>query len=155
MRSVLYMIHRLCFIMSKLSFFFSRRVSSRLARSCNQQILQVSTKIQYPTNLSKQHFLNHHLLARHKTTTAADRDDGFVDIHDISGPDPGEYDVVLTDLNDDVFRTKNSNLANRSYLQLATKEEADSKPKHCQGLLYGMTFRTILPCVVRFKDRAH
>jgi len=51
----------------------------------------------------------------------------FVDIHDIGGVDPNDYDVLITDVNDHTLHNEISDLVGIPYLKEATKEEADKK----------------------------
>jgi hypothetical protein len=45
----------------------------------------------------------------------------FVGIHDIGGVDPKNYDVLITDMNDEALRHEISELVGITYLQEATK----------------------------------
>jgi hypothetical protein len=49
----------------------------------------------------------------------------FVDIHDIGGVDPNDYDVLITDINNDTLHSEISKLVDIPYLKEATKDEAD------------------------------
>ena len=44
----------------------------------------------------------------------------YVDIHDIRGPDPKDYDVILTDVDYDTLKAEISELGGIPYLQKAT-----------------------------------
>jgi hypothetical protein len=79
----------------------------------------------------------------------------FIDIHDIGGVDPKDYDVLITDVNDNKLRTEISELVGIPYLKEATKDEANNKVKIGHGIIYGMKQRTIFPCIVSFQDKAH
>jgi len=79
----------------------------------------------------------------------------FVDIHDIGGVDPNDYDVLITDVNDHTLHNEISDLVGIPYLKEATKEEADKVADSLRGFLYGRKYRMILPCVVKIEDKAH
>jgi hypothetical protein len=79
----------------------------------------------------------------------------FVDIHDIGGVDPNDYDVLIPDVNDHTLHNEISDLVGIPYLKEATKEEADKVADSLHGFLYGRKYRMILPCVVKIEDKAH
>jgi hypothetical protein len=78
----------------------------------------------------------------------------FVDIHDIGGVDPKDYDVLITDIDNNTLQSEISKLAGIPYLKEATKDEADKVPKKIRGFTYGSKFRQILPCVLNIEDQA-
>ncbi|KAI9872107.1 MAG: hypothetical protein M1830_002057 [Pleopsidium flavum] len=78
----------------------------------------------------------------------------FIDIHDAEVVGANDFDVLITDITDQLLRSEIAELAGIKYLEKAT--EADSKEKvdvGC-GFLYGRKFRPIFPCVVSWKDQA-
>ena len=79
----------------------------------------------------------------------------FVDIHDIGGVSPKDYDVLITDINNDILDSKISKLAGIPYLKEAKGNEADNMPHKLTGFIYGDKFRLILPCLVGIQDKAH
>ena len=78
----------------------------------------------------------------------------FVDIHDIGGVDPKDYDVLLTDMDNDTLHSGVSKRVGIPYLEEATKDEADKVPGEINGFLYGAKSRPILPCVLSIEDKA-
>jgi hypothetical protein len=78
----------------------------------------------------------------------------FVDIHDIGRVDPNDYDVLLTDINNDILHSEISKLVDIPYLKEATKDEADKEARKIHGFLYGQKLRMILPCVLSIKGAA-
>ena len=78
----------------------------------------------------------------------------FVDIHDIGGTDPKDYDVLLTDMDNHLLHSEISELVGIPYLKKTTKEEADNVVGEIRGFVYGRKFREILPCVLTIHDKA-
>lgn len=76
----------------------------------------------------------------------------FVDIHDIGGVDPQDYDVLITDLNHEKLESEISELVGIPFLKEATKDEAETVAKKIHGFIYGRRFRLILPCVLTTND---
>jgi hypothetical protein len=58
-----------------------------------------------------------------------------LDIHDISGVDPNDYDVLITDMNNDTLYSKVSKLMDIPYLKEATRDEADKVVIDVRGFL--------------------
>jgi hypothetical protein len=79
----------------------------------------------------------------------------FIDIHDIGPVDPKDYDVLLTDINDNILRADVAELVGIPYLEKATKDDANNVVTIGHGIIYGKTLRTIFPCVVSFQGKAH
>ena len=77
----------------------------------------------------------------------------FVDIHDIGGIDPKDYDVLLTDIDHNTLDTEISRLAGIKYLTEATKEDTDIMARKVHGFFYGQKFRMIFPCVLGHKGK--
>lgn len=78
----------------------------------------------------------------------------FVDIHDIGPVDPKDYDVLITDIDDNKLHNEISDRVGIPYLKEATKEEADKVADSLRGFLYGEKFRMMLPCILKIKDEA-
>jgi hypothetical protein len=78
----------------------------------------------------------------------------FVDIHDIGGVDPKDYDNLITDVDNDILQSEIAELAGMSYLEEAKKDEADNMPDKIHGFMYGRKFRMILPCLFGIGDKA-
>jgi len=78
----------------------------------------------------------------------------FVDIHDIGGVEPKDYDVLLTDIDNDKLHSEISKLVGIPYLKEATKDEADKVAEEIHGFAYGQKFRLIVPCVLGIEDKA-
>ena len=97
--------------------------------------------------------------AKKKAKEAIERGQ-FIDIHDIGGVDPKDYDVLITDISDNKLRTEIAELLGVPYLQEATKDEANKKIEIATGMTYttsitdGAKSRMVFPCVVSFKDNA-
>lgn len=82
----------------------------------------------------------------------------YIDIHDIGGVDPNDYDVLITDItdmNDNILRSNVSDLVGIPYLREATKDEANNKVQIGHCFIYGRNLRTIFPCVVSYRDKAY
>jgi hypothetical protein len=55
------------------------------------------------------------------------RDRGeFIDIHDVSGVDPKDYDVLITDMDYEKLRSKIAEVVGIQYLVKATEADADN-----------------------------
>lgn len=78
----------------------------------------------------------------------------LIDIHDVGGVDPKDYDVLISDVDDDILRTDLSELMGIPYLKEATKDEANDKVDIGHCIIYGMKQRTIFPSIVSFQDKA-
>ncbi|KAI9771843.1 MAG: hypothetical protein M1840_001613 [Geoglossum simile] len=78
----------------------------------------------------------------------------FVDIHDIGGVSPKDFDVLITDMNNDILESEISKLAGIPYLKEVKKIEADNMPHKLTGFMYGEKFRLILPCLVGVQGKA-
>ena len=81
----------------------------------------------------------------------------YVDIHDIGGPDPNDYDVLLTDMDFDTLKTEISEVGGIPYLQKATKYDAEEIVEEGIAMIFGTKKRVIFPAVVKNakKDKAH
>jgi hypothetical protein len=78
----------------------------------------------------------------------------FVDIHDICGVDPKDYDALITDVNNDTLHSEISKFVGIPFLEEATKDEADKVARDIHGFVYGEKFRMILPCVLNIEGKA-
>jgi hypothetical protein len=68
--------------------------------------------------------------------------------------DPKDYDVLITDMDNNTLRSDVSKLVDIPYLKEATKDEADKVAEEIHGFIYGQKLCLILPCVVSIKDKA-
>jgi hypothetical protein len=93
------------------------------------------------------------LLRREAAKEAIERGQ-FVDIHDLVGVQPKDYDVVLSDMDKDTLHTDISKVVGIPYLKEATKDDADKVAREINGALYGETFCMIFPCVLSAKSTA-
>lgn len=87
-----------------------------------------------------------------KEKEAIERGD-FVDIHDIGSPGSDPFDVLITDVTDDILRTEIAEVVGVPYLGKASLEEADKLMDMGQGFLFGDNSRPIFPCVVRLPEQ--
>ncbi len=92
--------------------------------------------------------------AHKRQQEARDRGE-FIDIHDVGGVDPEDFDVLITDVNDEKLRSEIAEAVGIQYLAKATEADANKVLEIGQGVIYGKKLRTIFPCVVRNKDKAH
>lgn len=75
---------------------------------------------------------------------------GFVEIHDpreISNPEVNKYDVLVSDISEDILRTEVPHVFGVDYLAEATVDDA-KKVDVTDGYLYGDGRRAMAPCVV-------
>jgi hypothetical protein len=80
----------------------------------------------------------------------------FIDIHDIGGTDPGDFDVLISDVDDEKLRGEVTEIVGIPYHAEATKEDAIGKViKIGDCYIFGRKFRTIFPAVVGNDTRAH
>lgn len=79
----------------------------------------------------------------------------YVDIHDVGGPNPKDYDVLISDVNYNILRGEVSVLGGIPYLQKATKTEAEIVLEEGQAMLFGPKLRVIFPAVVRNQGSAY
>jgi hypothetical protein len=91
----------------------------------------------------------------HKSQQEA-RDRGeFIDIHDVGGVDPKDFDILITDVNEGKLRSEIAEVVGIQYFAKATKAEANNVVEIGHGIIYGTKLRTIFPCIVSDKDKAH
>jgi hypothetical protein len=76
----------------------------------------------------------------------------FVDIHDISGVNPDDYDALITDIDNETLQSEISEVIGIPYLQEAMKDEAEKVAGQIRGFVYSCMFRMILPCVLSTND---
>ena len=86
----------------------------------------------------------------HKNAEEAIKSGQFVDIHDLG---LNEFDVLITDVTDEILRTKIAELVGIQYLEKATPEEAEKTVDIGRGFLFGKNSRPIFPCVVSFEKQ--
>jgi hypothetical protein len=79
----------------------------------------------------------------------------YIDIHDVGGVDPKDYDVLITDVNDETLRTEVSQVVGIPYLAKATEADANEALKVGHGYIYGRKLRTTFPAIVGHKGKAH
>ena len=79
----------------------------------------------------------------------------FIDIHDMGGVDPNSYDVLLSDINDNMLRSDVAEIVGIPYLSKATKDDARKMVGIGHGIIYGETGRLIFPTPVSFLDKAY
>lgn len=78
----------------------------------------------------------------------------YVDIHDIGGTDPEDFDVLISDV-DEKLRGEVAETVGIPYHAEATKEDANKVVEIGDCYLYGRKVRTVFPAVVAHDDRAH
>jgi hypothetical protein len=61
--------------------------------------------------------------------------------------DKNDYDVLITDIDENTLRSGISQLVGIQYLEKATKDDANNTVKTGYGYLYGSKVRTIFLCV--------
>jgi hypothetical protein len=66
----------------------------------------------------------------------------FVDVHDIRGVDPKDFDVMIMEVDNGTLHSEISKLVDIPYLEEATRDEADKVPKEIRGFFYGQMLRT-------------
>lgn len=82
-------------------------------------------------------------------------DDHFIDIHEIGGASPNDFNVLITDIDDRTLRSEAAELIGILYLKKTTKVEANNKVDVSHGFIYGDKLRTLFPCIVGSRDWAH
>jgi hypothetical protein len=91
----------------------------------------------------------------HKRQQEAKERGEFVDIHDIGGENPNDYDILLCDLTDKKLRTEVAKITGIEYHAKASDTDANKVVEIGHGYIYGRKFRTIFPCVVSRAEKAH
>ena len=81
----------------------------------------------------------------------------YVDIHDVGGPNPKDYDVLLKDVDYHVLQDEISTLGGIPYLQEATMSDAVKKLREATAFVFGSMHRMIFPAAVHNADidKAH
>lgn len=84
------------------------------------------------------------------------RDRGeFIDIHDVGGVDPKDYDVLITDIDSNKLRSEIAEVIGILYLAKASEADANKVIEIGHGIVYGPKFRTSLPCVVSRRGKSY
>ncbi|KAI5795270.1 hypothetical protein EDC01DRAFT_630006 [Geopyxis carbonaria] len=96
-----------------------------------------------------------HLYFTRKRQQEAKERGEYVDIHDIGGIDPEEYDVLITDVNQEIMQGEIAEVVGIPYHAEATKEAAKEVVEIGQCYIFGRKFRTIFPAVVSKGTQAH
>ncbi|CUS07051.1 unnamed protein product [Tuber aestivum] len=99
--------------------------------------------------------INPHTYVSHQHAKAAKERGEIFDIHDSSGVDPLNFDVLIADVDDKVLRGKISEVVGIPYHSKATIEDAGRKLETGYCYLYGESSRIIFPTVVSNRTRAH
>jgi hypothetical protein len=89
-----------------------------------------------------------------KAKEAIDRGE-FIDIHDVGGVEPEDFDVLISDMNHNNLRSDVAELIGMPYLGKATTDEANKVVDVGHGIVYGRKLRPILPCIVSSNDKAY
>lgn len=92
--------------------------------------------------------------AQKRQEDARDRGE-FVDIHDIGGIDPKDFDVLITDIDEEKLRSEIAEVMGIQFLAKATEEDANTVVEIGHGYIFGRNVRTIFPCVVSHDGKAH
>lgn len=79
----------------------------------------------------------------------------YVDIHDIGGVDPEDYDVWISDVNHEKLRGEVAETVGIPYHAMATAEDSNKVVEIGDWYMYGQKFRTIFPAVVARGNQAH
>ena len=79
----------------------------------------------------------------------------WVDIHDIGPVGPEEFDVWITDMDEEKLRSEVAELIGIPYLEKASQNEANNKVGLGHGIVYGKYLRVVFPCVVALENKAH
>lgn len=79
----------------------------------------------------------------------------YVDLHDIGGVDPMDYDVLISDVNHEKLRDEVADIVGIQYHAKATKEDANKVVEIGNCYIYGRKFRTIFPAVVDGGSQAY
>jgi hypothetical protein len=84
------------------------------------------------------------------------RDRGeFIDIHDVGNVDPKDYDVLITDVNDEKLQSEIAKVMGIPYHTKATEADANKVVKISDGIVYGRMLRMKFLCVVSHAGKAH
>jgi hypothetical protein len=77
------------------------------------------------------------------------------DICDISNLELNNYDVLITDIDEEILRNEISRYFGIDYLAKATEDDARRDIDAINGYLYGEGRRAMVPCVVSNGNKAH
>lgn len=92
---------------------------------------------------------------RKRQQEAKDRGE-YVDIHDIGGVDPEDFDVLISDVDDEKLRGEIAETVGIPYHAEAAKEDANKVVEIGDCYFYGRKLRAIFPAVVASKKgKAH
>jgi len=75
--------------------------------------------------------------------------------YDIRVPDPKDFDVLISDVDDEKLRHEITEIVGIPYHSVAKKKEAKKEIEIGDCYLYGPSYRTIFPTVVAREGRAH
>jgi hypothetical protein len=89
-----------------------------------------------------------------KAKEAIDRGE-FIDIHDVGGVEPEDFDVLIRDMTDNNLRSDVAELIGMPYLGKATTDEANKVVDVGHDIVYGRKLHPIFPCIVSSNDKAH
>jgi hypothetical protein len=128
-------------------------MSITITISCKPRSLDLPTYDTIRRRFSSQPNLVEFYAAK-SSQEARERGD-FVDIHDAAGVGPEGHDVLITDVTDEKLRTELSAIMGIEYLAKATEAEANRVPDMGEAIIFGSCNRTIFPCVVSHKYKAH
>ena len=73
---------------------------------------------------------------------------------DAPGVRPSDFDVLLTDLDEETLKDEIPRYIGIPFLKEATEEEAAKVATELHGRIYSGTFRQVLPCVLSHKNKA-
>jgi hypothetical protein len=85
--------------------------------------------------------------ARKRQQEAKERGE-YVDIHDIGGVDPKDFDILITDIDHGKLQHEIAEAVGIAYHLEATKEDANRIIEAGDCIIYGRNLRTIFPAVV-------
>ena len=72
----------------------------------------------------------------------------WIDIHDYDHSEPGKYDTIISNVNDEILRTEISEILGIPYLGQVAKRDAGKVAQCIEGYLHSEKCHPILPCVV-------
>jgi hypothetical protein len=75
-------------------------------------------------------------------------------VHDFSGLQTGDFDVLISDLNHQKLETELSDILGVPYLSRASEEDVKKVVEVGEAIVVGPSFRTIFPCVVEVGGKA-
>ncbi|CUS14156.1 unnamed protein product [Tuber aestivum] len=84
----------------------------------------------------------------HNPASEAKRVEEFVDIHDIGGFNPKDFDVLISDIGVNQLKHKIADIAGISYHQPASEQEANAVVRVGNCFIYGRNLRVMFPAAV-------